>query len=168
MNFLMPLRPVGPAISVEGLGLDPVVRKELTTLAVACKDCKDSTAMLLTGSSGGTTAAAHALAHDTGRPIYRVDLSAVVSKYAGETEKNLDRVFADAERQGAILFFDEADALFGTRTETRSSGDRYANVEASYLLKRIESYRGPVIFGTGEDPATPRPGLFRYRVKLSH
>ena len=80
--------------------------------------------------------------------LYRIDLSAVVSKYIGETEKNLRRVFDAAEEGGAILLFDEADALFGKRSEVKDSHDRYANIEVSYLLQRMEAYRGLAILTT--------------------
>src|SRR5687768_9841054 len=74
--------------------------------------------------------------------VLRVDLGEVVSRYIGETEKNLDRIFAEAEQAGAVLLFDEADALFGKRTAVKDSHDRYANLEVGYLLKRMESYEG--------------------------
>src|SRR5205823_6163397 len=80
--------------------------------------------------------------------LYRIDLSAVVSKYIGETERNLRKLFDAAEDGGAILFFDEADALFGKRSEVKDSHDRYANIEINYLLQRIEAYRGLVILAT--------------------
>ena len=89
-----------------------------------------------------------------GRDVYRVDLSRIVSKYIGETEKNLDRVFAQADETGAILFFDEADALFGKRSEVKDSHDRYANQEVSYFLQRIEDYPGIVILATNLRPHT--------------
>jgi len=85
--------------------------------------------------------AAEILANQLNLDLYRIDLSAVVSKYIGETEKNLRRVFDAAEQGGAILFFDEADALFGKRSEVKDSHDRYANIEVSYLLQRMEDYR---------------------------
>jgi AAA+ superfamily predicted ATPase len=101
---------------------------------------------LFTGPSGtGKTSAAEALATALDLDLYRIDLSSVVSKYIGETEKNLRRVFDAAERGTAILLFDEADALFGKRSEVRDSHDRYANVEVAYLLSRIETYRGIAI-----------------------
>src|SRR3546814_7644634 len=80
-----------------------------------------------------------------GLSLYRIDLSAVVSKYIGETEKNLRKLFDAAEGGGAILFFDEADALFGKRSEVKDSHDRYANIEVNYLLQRLESFRGLAI-----------------------
>ncbi|HVT16396.1 MAG TPA: AAA family ATPase [Thermoanaerobaculia bacterium] len=104
---------------------------------------------LFSGPSGtGKTMAAEVLAGHLDLDLYRIDLSSVVSKYIGETEKNLRRVFDEAERSGAILFFDEADALFGKRSEVKDSHDRYANIEISYLLQRMEEYRGLAILAT--------------------
>jgi AAA+ superfamily predicted ATPase len=104
---------------------------------------------LFAGESGtGKTMAAEVIAHELQLDLYRIDLSAVVSKYIGETEKNLRRVFDGAEDSGAILLFDEADALFGKRTEVKDSHDRHANIEVSYLLQRMESYRGLAILTT--------------------
>jgi SpoVK/Ycf46/Vps4 family AAA+-type ATPase len=104
---------------------------------------------LFAGPSGtGKTMAAEILAGHLNLDLYRIDLSSVVSKYIGETEKNLRRVFDSAERGGAILFFDEADALFGKRTEVKESHDRYANIEIDYLLQRMEEYRGLAILAT--------------------
>ena len=81
------------------------------------------------------------LARDLGLDLFRIDLATVVSKYIGETEKNLDRIFGAAEGSNAILFFDEADALFGKRSEVRDAHDRYANIEVAYLLQRMEALR---------------------------
>jgi SpoVK/Ycf46/Vps4 family AAA+-type ATPase len=104
---------------------------------------------LFAGSSGtGKTMAAEVIAAELGLDLYRIDLSALVSKYIGETEKNLARLFAEAESSNAILFFDEADALFGKRTEVKDAHDRYANVETSYLLQRMEAYTGMVILAS--------------------
>jgi SpoVK/Ycf46/Vps4 family AAA+-type ATPase len=101
---------------------------------------------LFHGPSGtGKTLAAEVLAHDLGLDLWRIDLSQMVSKYIGETEKNLRAIFDTAENTGSILLFDEADALFGRRSEVRDSHDRYANIEVSYLLQRIEAYRGLAI-----------------------
>jgi hypothetical protein len=105
--------------------------------------------VLFAGESGtGKTMAAEVLADELRLSLYRIDLSTVVSKYIGETEKNLRRLFDAAEDGGAILFFDEADALFGKRSEVKDSHDRYANIEINYLLQRIESYRGLAILAT--------------------
>src|SRR5262249_32906735 len=96
-------------------------------------------------SGTGKTMAAEGLAAQLCLDLYRIDLSSVVSKYIGETEKNLRRVFDAAEEGGAILLFDEADALFGKRSEVKDSHDRYANIEVGYLLQRMEAYRGLAI-----------------------
>lgn len=93
----------------------------------------------------GKTLTATLLGQEFNQPVYRVDLSAVVSKYIGETEKNLEKIFLQAENKQWILLFDEADALFGKRTQAKSSNDRYANQEVSYLLQRVESFNGLVI-----------------------
>lgn len=104
---------------------------------------------IFSGPSGtGKTMAAEILANYLDLDLYRIDLSAVVNKYIGETEKNLKKVFDAAEMSGAILFFDEADALFGKRTEVKDSHDRYANIEVNYLLQRMEDYRGLAILAT--------------------
>jgi ATPase family associated with various cellular activities (AAA) len=104
---------------------------------------------LFAGESGtGKTMAAEVLAHTLHLDLYRIDLASVVSKYIGDTEKNLRRVFDAAEESGAILLFDEADALFGKRSEVHDSHDRYANIEVSYLLQRMEEYRGLAILTT--------------------
>lgn len=104
---------------------------------------------LFAGESGtGKTMAAEVLAQELHLDLYRIDLSSVVSKYIGETEKNLKRTFDAAEHTGAILLFDEADALFGKRSEVKDSHDRYANIEVSYLLQRMEAYRGLAILTT--------------------
>lgn len=104
---------------------------------------------LFFGESGtGKTFAAEVLANELNLALYRIDLSAVVSKYIGETEKNLKAIFDAAEQGGAILLFDEADALFGKRSEVRDSHDRYANIEVGYLLQRMEAFRGLAILTT--------------------
>jgi hypothetical protein len=119
---------------------------------------------LFAGDSGtGKTMAAEVLANDLKLDLYRIDLSQVVSKYIGETEKNLRRVFDAAERGGAILLFDEADALFGKRSEVKDSHDRYANIETSYLLQRMEEYRGLAILTTNMRSALDRAFLRRIR-----
>ena len=104
---------------------------------------------LFSGASGtGKTLAAEIIAGELGLDLFKLDLSAVVSKYIGETEKNLDRVFDAASAGNVVLFFDEADALFGKRSEVHDARDRYANIEVSYLLQRLESYDGLVVLAT--------------------
>jgi SpoVK/Ycf46/Vps4 family AAA+-type ATPase len=103
-------------------------------------------AALFHGPAGtGKTLAAHVLARSLSLPLYRIDLAAIASKYIGETEKNLAALFERAEREGAALFFDEADALFGKRTDVRDSHDRYANAAIDDLLQRIAAYEGVLI-----------------------
>jgi SpoVK/Ycf46/Vps4 family AAA+-type ATPase len=119
---------------------------------------------LFAGASGtGKTMAAEVLANELHLDLYRIDLSSVVSKYIGETEKNLRRVFDAAESGGAILLFDEADALFGKRSEIKDSHDRYANIEVSYLLQRMEAYRGLAILTTNMKESLDTAFLRRIR-----
>ena len=104
---------------------------------------------LFAGESGtGKTMAAEVLAQDLKQELYRIDLSAVVSKYIGETEKNLNQLLARAEAKDWVLFFDEADALFGKRTDVHDSHDRYANIQVNYLLQRMEAHNGLAILAT--------------------
>ena len=104
---------------------------------------------LFAGPSGtGKTLAAQVIAAELNMDLYKIDLSTVVSKYIGETEKNLERIFSQAHNSNAILFFDEADAIFGKRSEVKDAHDRYANIEVGYLLQRMETYDGVVILAT--------------------
>ena len=119
---------------------------------------------LFAGESGtGKTLAAEVIANEVGLDLYRVDLATLVSKYIGETEKNLKRLFDAAESSGAVLLFDEADALFGKRSEVKDSHDRYANIEVAYLLQRVEAYRGLAILTTNMKSALDRAFLRRIR-----
>lgn len=120
--------------------------------------------VLFAGASGvGKTMAAEVLANKLSLDLYKIDLSQVVSKYIGETEKNLRRVFDAAEEGGAILLFDEADAIFGKRSEVKDSHDRYANIEVSYLLQRMEAYSGLAILTTNMKSALDTAFLRRIR-----
>jgi SpoVK/Ycf46/Vps4 family AAA+-type ATPase len=106
-------------------------------------------AVLFAGPSGtGKTMAAEVIANRLGLDLFRIDLSTVVSKYIGETEKNLERIFIAATRSNSVLLFDEADALCGKRSEVRDAHDRYANIEISYLLQKMEQYEGITILTT--------------------
>jgi hypothetical protein len=119
---------------------------------------------LFAGASGtGKTMAAEVLAHSLDLDLFQIDLAGLVSKYIGETEKNLRRVFDAAEDSGAILLFDEADALFGKRSEVKDSHDRYANLEVSYLLQRMEAYHGLAILTTNMRHAIDTAFLRRLR-----
>ncbi len=122
------------------------------------------TTALFAGESGtGKTMAAEVIANDLRLDLYRIDLSTVVSKYIGETEKNLRKLFDAAEDGGVVLFFDEADALFGKRSEVKDSHDRFANIEVNYLLQRIETYRGLAILATNFKSALDGAFLRRLR-----
>jgi SpoVK/Ycf46/Vps4 family AAA+-type ATPase len=105
--------------------------------------------VLFAGPPGtGKTMAAEVIARELGLDLYKIDLSGLVSKFIGETEKNLERIFNEAESSNAILFFDEADSIFGKRSEVKDAHDRYANIEVSYLLQRMEAYEGVTILAT--------------------
>jgi SpoVK/Ycf46/Vps4 family AAA+-type ATPase len=119
---------------------------------------------LFTGESGtGKTMASEVLANELQLDLYRIDLSQVVNKYIGETEKNLKQIFDAAEEGGAILLFDEADALFGKRSDVKDSHDRYSNIEVSYLLQRMEAYGGLAVLTTNMKSAIDRAFLRRIR-----
>ena len=123
------------------------VRREWTRDCVHARNV--GVTVLFSGPSGtGKTFAAEVIARELGYDLFRIDLSAIVSKYIGETEKNLDRVFVAAEYANAVLFFDEADALFGKRSEVKDAHDRYANIEIAYLLQKMEQFDGLAILAT--------------------
>ena len=127
---------------------------------------------LFAGESGtGKTLAAEVIASELDLDLYRIDLATVVSKYIGETEKNLQRLFDAAEASGAVLLFDEADALFGKRSEVKDSHDRYANIEVAYLLQRMEAYRGLAMLTTNMksalDQRLPAAPPLRRQLSLS-
>ncbi|WP_130419847.1 AAA family ATPase [Edaphobacter modestus] len=161
-------RPIKPAQPLSALTLPPETLGKLQNIAASISIGTTANRVLLTGNPSSSAAAAEAIAHDTDRTLLRIDLAAVASKYVGETEKNLDRIFATADSSRSILFFDEADALFGKRSEVRESHDRYANIEVSYLLQRLESFTGLAIFATAA-PVDPPPGKpFRHSIRLPH
>ena len=117
---------------------------------------------LFTGPNGkAKLAAARALAGELQLPLYRIELSAVVSKYIGETEKNLGAIFDSAQDAGSILFFDEADALFGKRSDVKDNHARYLNLEARYLLRRLDDYDGPAILATNQEKEKLNPAFLR-------
>jgi SpoVK/Ycf46/Vps4 family AAA+-type ATPase len=138
-----------------------IPRDSLNALRTICSRAKDEgltgrnhapgkgLAILFAGSDvANKMLAAEIIARELVRDLRRIDLSAVVSKYIGETEKNLGKLFDTAERSGVILFLDEADALFGKRSEVKDSHDRYANIEINYLMRRVEAYCGLAIVAT--------------------
>ncbi|MGH9871396.1 MAG: ATP-binding protein [Pyrinomonadaceae bacterium] len=115
-------------------------------------------------NNSGKTSAAEAIAMDLHRDLYRVDSNRVISKYIGETEKNLTRLLNAAELTNAILFFDEADALFGKRSEVKDAHDRYANIEVDYLLQQLEAFKGVAIMATNSEEDTS--DNFRRRIRF--
>ncbi|NRD44032.1 AAA family ATPase [Corallococcus exiguus] len=122
---------------------------------------------LFSGRSGtGKTLAAEVIAHAVGRPLYVIDLSRLVSKYVGETEKNIDEVLSHGERSGAVLFFDEADSLFSARTEVSNANDRFANLEVGFLLQRIERHDGLIILATNLQTAIDEAFLRRFHARI--
>jgi hypothetical protein len=156
-------QPVEPRFSLDELVLPPRSARQLQEIVRAMRALarvhhdwgtarawnESGLSVLFAGASGtGKTMAAEALAAALELPLYRIDLSQVVNKYIGETEKNLARIFDAAEAADTILFFDEADALFGKRTEVKDAHDRFANIEVSYLLERMERFKGLAVLAT--------------------
>jgi SpoVK/Ycf46/Vps4 family AAA+-type ATPase len=159
-------KPADPWAKVE---VRTATRKSLQKIAA---DASKSTARVVALFAGqnhaSKVAAAEALADQASRPLLQVDLSAVVSKYIGETEKNLRRIFDQAGAKNAILFFDEADALFGKRSKVMDSQDGYANIDINFLLQRLEAFDGVALIATNcvphLDPACKR--RFAYVVRF--
>jgi len=147
-------------------------KKELENYAIGIETLKKllkvaqapSQILIFSGNDEtGKKAATQLLAKETGRQVYRVDISGAISKYIGETEKNLEKILNRAENQDWILFFDEADALFGKRTEVKDAHDRYANIEVSYLLNKIESLGCLVILSTNQATDLKKEVLKRFK-----
>jgi SpoVK/Ycf46/Vps4 family AAA+-type ATPase len=149
-------------VAAQSAALQIKDRASVRALAMRLRGAGTHKPLLLTGRRA--KAAAEAIAEELGEDLYRVDLSEVVSKSIGETEKNLDRVFEDAGRAASILLFDEADALFGKRTEVKDSHDRFANAAIGYLLQRADTYSGIVLL-VGHSPR-PLPQAVRRRLAI--
>jgi SpoVK/Ycf46/Vps4 family AAA+-type ATPase len=151
---------IDPDCRLDDVALSEQTRRELTQILESIRSARlaphgqratdDSgvTALFHGLSGSGKTMAALALARELGRHVIRIDLSRVISKYIGETEKNLDAVFRDAQQSSAVLLLEEADELFGKRSEVKDSPDRYANIEVACLLQRLEAYEGLAILTT--------------------
>lgn len=144
MNFLTKLTHENQ--ESENYSLNP----DIKNILLKVKELKPRVVVFLGSDKSAKTMAAHLLGRNLGKEAFRIDLSSVISKYIGETEKNLDKVFDMAEKTDAVLFFDEADALFGKRSEVKDSHDRYANTDVTYLLKKIENYKGLIILSFNE------------------
>jgi SpoVK/Ycf46/Vps4 family AAA+-type ATPase len=157
-------RKIEPRATLETIPLAESQKQILKEISMHARDSRE-TIVLFAGVNGtGKTIAAEVIAGGLKRDLYRVDLSKIVSKYIGETEKNLSRLFNAAESAGVILFFDEAEALFGKRSEVKDAHDRYANLEISYLLQRLESFNGLAILATNHEEDTPEK--FRRRIRF--
>jgi SpoVK/Ycf46/Vps4 family AAA+-type ATPase len=139
----------------QSLDISPLAKAELNTLQtlVPLNKMCNYIALFEGDDASDKLAAAALMAKDEGRQLYKINVAQVVSKYAGRTEKNLDKVFNDAQNHDWILFFDEADALFGKRSSVNDSHDRYANVDVNYLTHKIEDYKGVVIVATKSMPS---------------
>jgi SpoVK/Ycf46/Vps4 family AAA+-type ATPase len=162
-------RRIIPSLPLSSLDIPPDTLGQLQRVASELRagmPPASGTGLLLSGSSVSSALAAEAVAHALGRDLRRVDLGTVVSQYIGETEKNLDRILETTDPAGSILFFDEADALFGERTEVQDSHNRYANIEVSYLLQRLESFSGLFIFATATPIESIASRLVRYAIHL--
>jgi len=149
--------------------LSSTTESEIKKVAASMKRVKSGSCLIAYGASGtGKTIAARMLAIEIGNPLFRVDLAAVVSKYIGETEKNLSRVFDNAASNHWILFFDEADALFGRRMSVNDAHDRYANREVVHFAGRLQKHRGIVILAT-DSRENIRPAIqkqCRHKIKI--
>lgn len=156
--------------SVESVQLSPEILKKIEAALVSTSELnkkdlktKNQSILLTGGDNKSRIATAYMLSRKAGKDLYRINLSEVVNKYIGETEKNLATVFKSAEGKDWILFFDEADALFGKRTEVKDAHDRFANIEVSYLLQRIEEYNGIVILSSNFKQSVDSAFLRRIR-----
>ena len=148
-------------LSWKDLQLNPKTKKQLKNVDLTQKN----TNYLFTGPSGtGKTLAVTLLSKEIKNKVHYVKISLILSKYIGETEKNIAQVFDTAEKQGWILFFDEADALFGKRANIRDAHSKYANQETSYLLQRIEDFKGIVILSTHLKKASLKPMKKKFKI----
>jgi SpoVK/Ycf46/Vps4 family AAA+-type ATPase len=153
---------IDPAFTWDHLVVPATLRRRLRELVSHVRR-RGVTALFVGESGTGKRMAAGVLANDLQLDLYRIDLASIVSKFIGETEKNIDRIFAAAGESSLILFFDEADALFGNRSEVKDSHDRYANIELDYLLRQMEQYRGLAILATDHKSALDSAFLRRFR-----
>jgi len=147
--------------------VSPGTERRLSEVAKAAH-ARRTSLLLISTPAAAAPIAGRALAASLARDLYRVDLRHVVSKFIGETEKNLDRVFEAAAGTGAVLLFDEADALFGKRSETDETSDRFVNAETAYLLQRIEAFEGLVVVATNAPRATVAPLARRFPFVIDH
>jgi SpoVK/Ycf46/Vps4 family AAA+-type ATPase len=152
-----------PAVASEQLNHDTLALPGLKDICREFKFGHHLLCMFVGARGNGQTVAAQAIATQLGLPLVYADLAAIVNKYIGETEKNLNRILEATEMPDAVLFFDEADALFGKRTEVQDSHGRYANLDTNYLLQRIEAFEGLVILATNMKQALDSAFVRRVR-----
>jgi SpoVK/Ycf46/Vps4 family AAA+-type ATPase len=150
------------SVELHELGASPDLQRGLEALRddIASQRLRASHSLFVGQPGNGQALAAASLGKAAAMPVLRIDLSAVVSRYIGETEQNLDRLFGHAGAGNAILFFDEADALFGRRTDVHDAHDRYGNAEVAHLLKKLEAYAAPAILATSPSTSVD-PALLR-------
>jgi SpoVK/Ycf46/Vps4 family AAA+-type ATPase len=156
------VRHIKPVANWEQLSAARSTTAELKKLTRGIRPGANSIILLAGASDTGTTLAAEAIASELHLDLMRVDLAAVASKYLGETEKNLAGIFDAAAKANAVLLFDEAEALFGKRTDVKDSHDRYANIEVGYLLQHLEAYSGIAILATNRKENIDAPFLRRF------
>jgi SpoVK/Ycf46/Vps4 family AAA+-type ATPase len=168
---------LAPGVYLEEIPLEPkpipgvpTSLLDLRTIAAKLRRRRRARALFIGGGGTGKTIAARVIADELGLDLYRIDLSTVQSKYIGDTEKNLRRLFDAADDGGVILFFDEADALFGKRSEVRESHDRYANIETASLRQWIEQFRGVAILATSRKTNLDASFLrkFQFIIPIAH
>ena len=150
--------------TLETIPLAESQKQILKEISMHARDSCENVVIFAGVNGTEKTIAAEVIARGLKRDLYRVDLSKIVSTYIGETEKNLNRLLNAAQSAGAILFFDEADALFGKRSEVKDAHDRYANIETGYLLQRLESFKGFAVLATNNVDNTPE--TFRRRIRF--
>lgn len=146
------------------VGLPAKDMAQVRAITATAKAHTNSKVLLLSGSNAA--AAAEAIARELRRDLFRVDLAAVVSRYIGETRKNIDRLFGEAEASGAVLLIDEADALLGKRSKVKDAHDRYANIEVNYLLQRMEAHQNLVLLVS--KPTFTVPTDLKRRLSIYH
>ena len=162
-------RKIEPRATLEILPIAESQKRILNDISAHARSSRSQrggvTIVLFAGvDRSGKTNAAEVMARDLGQDLYRVDSDRIISKYIGETEKNLNRLFTAAESASAVLLFDEADALFGKRSEVKDSHDRYANIEVGYLLQQLEAFNGIAILATNNEEDTD--DTFRRRIRF--
>jgi len=162
-------RKIEPRATLEILPIAESQKRILNDISAHARSSRSQrggvTIVLFSGvDSNGKNNAAEVMARDLGQDLYRVDSDRIISKYIGETEKNLNRLFTAAESASAVLLFDEADALFGKRSEVKDSHDRYANIEVGYLLQQLEAFNGIAILATNNEEDTD--DTFRRRIRF--